>query len=80
MIKQLVAGLCLLLAPSLAFSFPIAVSAIGAGLLGALALPAALLVGAVVIARKVGAGPLHLMATAIAVVFCVVLMRDYGAE
>lgn len=55
MIKQLVAGLCLLLAPSLAFSFPIAVSAIGAGLLGALALPAALLVGAVVIARKVGA-------------------------
>lgn len=80
MTKHIVPGLFLLLAPSIAFAFPVAVGVVGIGLMGAFALPFALLAGALLVAKRFGAKLIHLAAMLMLGTLCILLLRDYGSE
>lgn len=79
--KKMLIAAVLLMVPGYAAAFPIAVSAVGVGLFGVMALPVALvLAGAVWVYKAKGKGLVPMLALLIAGTACVFLMRDYAQD
>lgn len=79
--KKLIIAVGLLLAPGYAAAFPIAVGAVGVGLLGVMALPVTLVIaGALWLYKTKGKGLVPVMTLTLAAVACLFLMRDYAQD
>jgi len=79
--KKLMIAACLVLFPGYAAAFPIAVGAVGVGLLGVMAFPVALVIaGAIWVYKTKGKAIVPALSLLLAAAVCVFLLRDYAQD